>query len=383
MDEPETIEPQYVEIKKEYEIKVDDNKIRIEINNNEIIFSLIIDLSFNKYIKRFKIDEFKEKFEFSKNSDINDIYNYLINVEYEINEKEKKIIFGFGKYWKEIKLEEEIRLTNEEMIKELIFEIKYMKKEKYELEKQVYELDNIVNKDKYKNEINLIYNTNEEGECQIFGDKFVEKNNNNIELNINGDKSKLISKYKLKKGDNNIKMIIKNKIKDLRYMFYSCTNLKNIEELKYLNVKYCTNFSRMFYDCSSLNDIKPLEKWNVSNGTNFSYMFGGCSSLNDIKSLEKWNVSNGTNFSYMFSGCSSLNDIKPLEKWDVSNGTNFSWMFNECSSLNDIKPLEKWNVSNGTNFSCMFSYCSSLNDIKPLKKWNLKENNFKSMFKWS
>ena len=41
------------------------------------------------------------------------------------------------------------------MIKELIYEIKYMKKEKKELEKQIYELDNIVNKDKYKNEINL------------------------------------------------------------------------------------------------------------------------------------------------------------------------------------------------------------------------------------
>ena len=82
-----------------------------------------------------------------------------MNYEYEINEKEKKLIIVKNK--KEIKLEEEIRLTNEEMIKELILEIKNMKKEKNELEKQVYELDNIVNKEKYKNEINLIYNTEE------------------------------------------------------------------------------------------------------------------------------------------------------------------------------------------------------------------------------
>ena len=54
------------EINKEYEIKIDDNKIRIEMNNNEIIFSLIINLSFNKYIKRFKYDEFRKKFEISK-----------------------------------------------------------------------------------------------------------------------------------------------------------------------------------------------------------------------------------------------------------------------------------------------------------------------------
>ena len=67
-----------------------------------------------------------------------------------------------------------------------------------------------MNKDEYKIEINLIYITYKEGECQIFGDKFVKKNNiNNIELNINGDKNKLVSKYKLKKGYNKIKMTIK------------------------------------------------------------------------------------------------------------------------------------------------------------------------------
>ena len=67
-----------------------------------------------------------------------------------------------------------------------------------------------MNKDEYKNEINLIYITYKEGECQIFGDKFVKMNNiNNIELNINGDKNKLVSKYKLKKGYNKIKMTIK------------------------------------------------------------------------------------------------------------------------------------------------------------------------------
>ena len=161
-----------------------------------------------------------------------------------------------------------------------------MKKEKNELEKQVYELDNTVNKDKYRNEINLIYNTNDEEEQKIFGEKFVIKNKDNIELNINGNKSKLVSKYKLSKGYNNIKMIIKNKKKDLREMFTSCKNLENIEELKYLNVKYCTKFAYMFYGCSSLKDIKPLENWDVSNGTRFEKMFSYCSSLKDIKPLE-------------------------------------------------------------------------------------------------
>ena len=134
MEEPETIEPETIEIKKEHEIRIDDNKIKIELNNNEIIFTLIIDLSFNKYIKRYKHDVFKKDFKIKKEIDILNVYNDLINYEYEINEKEKKIIIND----REIKLEEEIRLTNEEMIKELILEIKNMKKEKNELEQQVY-----------------------------------------------------------------------------------------------------------------------------------------------------------------------------------------------------------------------------------------------------
>ena len=161
MDE-NIIETESVEIKKEHEIKIEDNKIIIAISNNEIIFTLIINLSFNKFIKRFKCEEFKKKFDLSKKSDINDIYNDLINYEYEIDEKKKKIYFSYNK---EIKLEEEVRLTKEEMIKELIYEIKEMKKEKKELEKQVYELDNIVNKDKYKKEINLIYNAGYDKTC--------------------------------------------------------------------------------------------------------------------------------------------------------------------------------------------------------------------------
>ena len=132
--EPETIEPETVEFKKEHEIRIDDNKIRIEMNNNEIIFTLIIDLSFNKYIKKFKIDEFEKKFEIDEEIDLEDLYDNIINYEYEINEKEKKIIFNDVK---EIKLDENIRLTNEEMMKELILEIKNMKKEKNELENQI------------------------------------------------------------------------------------------------------------------------------------------------------------------------------------------------------------------------------------------------------
>ena len=166
---------------------------------------------------------------------------------------------------------------------------------------------------KYKNEINLKYVTKKEDIENIFGEKFVENNKNKIEIEINGEKSKLKERYKLVKGINNIKMIIKNKLTNLEYMFRGCKTLKDINELKYLDTKDINNFSFMFCECSSLSDIKPLKNWNVSNGNNFSGMFLECTSLSDIKPLQNWNVSNGNNFSGMFYECSSLSDKKPLQ----------------------------------------------------------------------
>ena len=137
-----------------------------------------------------------------------------------------------------------------------------------------------------REQIKLKYE-NEGGYERIFGKSFVKENKENMELIINGEKKDLIDRYKLEEGDNNIILIIKKKITNLSYMFDECKSLKNIEELKYLNIFYCTNFSYMFRGCSSLSDIKSLEKWDVSNGNDFSNMFSECSSISDIKSLEK------------------------------------------------------------------------------------------------
>ena len=63
---------------------------------------------------------------------------------------------------------------------------------------------------------------------------------------INGIKSKLIQKYKLKKGKNNILIIIKNKISNLEDLFKYCRTLKNIGKLKYLDIKEITDFSGIF-----------------------------------------------------------------------------------------------------------------------------------------
>jgi hypothetical protein len=389
--------------KKKHVIKINDNKLIIEINNDEITFILMKGISYSKYIKKYKYNGIKKELNIECN-DINDIFEHLMNSEYKINNKEKKIIINNDK---EIELTEKT-MSNEEVIKILIHEINYMKEENNkqneeikglkrvnedkdiridlleseinELKEQMYELvDNKTSK--YRNEINIIYKTEEAGNCDIFGKKFVEINKDKIELNIDGNQIKLINEYKLKKGDNNIKMVIKSKITDLQYMFHCCKNLKDINELQYLDTKYCNNFKFMFARCSLLSDIRALEKWNVSNGNNFEGMFAGCSSLSDIKPLHKWKVSNCNNFELMFYECKSLSDISAMENWKVFNCINFSGMFRFCTSLADIKALEKWKVSKGSNFSYMFCGCSSLANINPLENWSVYNGNtFEGMF---
>jgi uncharacterized protein YbaR (Trm112 family) len=233
----------------------------------------------------------------------------------------------------------------------------------------------------YRKELNIKYFTTEEGKQNIFGTEFVRKNRNSIELIIDGKKNVLVDSMQLKKGDNAITILIKNKLTNLSHMFNGCSTLKNISELSYLDTRDVTDFSFMFWGCSSLNDIKPIENWNVTKGKNFQSMFGGCSSLEDIRPLQYWNVSNGNNFSAMFYFCSLLLNIKPLQKWNMSNSTNVSGMFSKCKSLSDLKPIEKWDVSKCNNFSAMFFECESLSDLSPLQRWNVSKGNvFARMF---
>ena len=235
----------------------------------------------------------------------------------------------------------------------------------------------------YKNEINLKYYVNNKSMCKIFGDNFINHNKNNIELKINGKNNPLVREYELKSGENVITLLIKNQLTYLNSMFSDCKNLKDISELKYLNVNEVNDFSYIFFGCSSLSDIKPLQFWNVSKAYDFSGMFYECSSLSDINPLQNWNVSNCKNFSSMFYGCNSLSDIKPLQNWNVLKSSNFRCMFYECKSLVDIKPLQNWNVANCTVFKSMFQGCESLADIKPLQNWNVSNGkDFSNMFSY-
>jgi surface protein len=197
----------------------------------------------------------------------------------------------------------------------------------------------------YITKITLKYFAQTQGNYNIFGRQFIENNEKNIDLIINGKRSHLIDNCILNNGENTITLLIKNKLINLSYMFSWCNSLSNIEELKYLDVKYSNDFSYMFCGCSSLSDISPLKHWNVSSGKNFSSMFCNCTALSNLNPIKNWNVSNGNNFQYMFYGCSSLTDLHPLQNWNVSNRGEFEKMFSGCSLILDAEPIPNWSIS--------------------------------------
>ena len=278
----------------------------------------------------------------------------------------------------------------------------------------IFEPKNQIKYHNYVSEDELIYNIEDkdidkEGFVKIVGVKFYNENKDKISLIINNKEEKLCHKYKLNKGINKIKIIFKQELANLSYLFYECTSLSDISALSKWNVSKVTNLTGLFYGCTSLRSLWGLKNWDVRNVNHFSYLFYGCTSLKNINNLKFWDVSNGYFFScmfsncislknleplknwdvgkglyfnYMFSGCTALSDISALTNWNVSNGNYFDYLFNKCNSLKDINPLKNWDVGNGLNFSYCFNECISLSDVSVLNNWNVKKgNNFLYMFK--
>ena len=199
---------------------LDNNKIiKLIINNEEK--KIKIDITRKKYINH---DKNIAIIEIKPNKD--KIYNYLEldeieNKREENEEKENKSIYMIHLQNEEISISYSLindiiddRKSGSPILSLKTFKVigihYYNSKNfiKYAID-EFRKYNNI----EYRNEINIIYKTDKEGFEKIFGERFVENNKNNIELIINENKNELINLYKLEKGINNIKIIIKNKIR--------------------------------------------------------------------------------------------------------------------------------------------------------------------------
>ena len=170
------------------------------------------------------------------------------------------------------------------------------------------------------------------------------------------------------------------KIENMSEMFYNCKDLVKISFYE-CDSSGLKNMYRMFGDCISLKDISDLRKLNVSNVENMSYLFNECSFLEDISSLSNWDVSNVVDMAQMFEKCSLLKNLNALSNWNVSNVKFMESMFKECSSLIDISALSKWDVSNDTEIEGIFYNCENLiNGSIILDDWRIPNSSKNGIF---
>ena len=107
----------------------------------------------------------------------------------------------------------------------------------------------------YINESTLIYKMDDK-KIRLFGNEFIKNNKDNYYLIIENKKINLCELYNLKYENKN-----------------------NYVKVKLIQKDNVTNMSYMFYDCSSLISLPDISNWNTNNVTNMSWMFNNCSSL--------------------------------------------------------------------------------------------------------
>ena len=202
----------------------------------------------------------------------------------------------------------------------------------------------------------IILKTKGSGYKNIFNQYFSPKP---FKIYINGNETKILSfHYDLGDCEDNInifKLIWNTSIQSTYNMFYSCTNIIEID-LSNFDISQVTNMDSMFKECSLLSSLN-LSNLDTSQVTNMNSMFYECSSLNELI-LSNFNTSKITNMDSMFYKCSSLSSLN-LSNFDTSQVTSMYKMFYECSSLISLD-LSYFDTSQITIMESIFFGCSSL-----------------------
>ena len=146
------------------------------------------------------------------------------------------------------------------------------------------------------------------------------------------------------------------------YYWFGClSEVKTIENLRYLNTEDVTTMNRMFGGCKSLTSL-DLSGFNTENVTDMSHMFGntdwgdyGCESLTSLD-LSNFSTKKVTNMTRMFHGCSKLKSLD-LNSFSINSASTQS-MFEGCYSLTTIYCENEWKT---TAYSKdMFYNCKAL-----------------------
>ena len=114
------------------------------------------------------------------------------------------------------------------------------------------------------NEIYIKYEIKkEDNKLRIFGDVFIEYNNNNCKIILNGKVYDLVSHLNIKKMKKNNKLI----------------------EIKLRGIKNIIFANEMLFECSSLKSLSDISKWNTNNVTDLYGCFFNCYHIREFPDI--------------------------------------------------------------------------------------------------
>ena len=173
----------------------------------------------------------------------------------------------------------------------------------------------------------------------------------NYEIEDYRNKTRIFGKIFVNNNEDNCHIIIDGKKYNLMEYIEFKNNRKNkILEVKLIGVSKIIEASSMFDGCESLISINNISNWNTYNVKNMISMFRGCKYLESLPGINDLNTDNVEYMNNMFSGCISLKPLPDISNWNTSNVIDMSDMFSDTKPLNSELPISKFELNNLENF---------------------------------
>ncbi|MFK4894762.1 BspA family leucine-rich repeat surface protein [Lactococcus petauri] len=185
--------------------------------------------------------------------------------------------------------------------------------------------------------------------------------NGQVKAPINSNK--LFSGFTQLKEFENLTFLDTSQVTDMSYMFWNSRGLTALD-LSSFNTSKVFTMSAMFLELENLTTLN-LSNFDTSNVTTMSAMFEFVA----LKTLDlsHFNTSKVTDMSYMFYGSSELSALN-LTNFDTRQVVNMKAMFTFVGGLSELD-VSSFDTSNVTNMSNMFNGVAGINELD-LSKFN-------------
>ena len=181
--------------------------------------------------------------------------------------------------------------------------------------------------------IKILNGENQEDTVNASIINFVNANKNKCVLIIDSKEYPLLEYFKFATlGEHTVILRIKQKLNDIRGIFFGCSKLTSIKNIENLDISDIVSFEYMFYGCTSLKFIGDISKWDTSNIVDMVCMFMNCENLTELPNIEIWNTSRVVYMDDMFYGCLRLK-TPDISRWNMKKLKSKFDMFEKCGCL--------------------------------------------------